>query len=156
MTAIDDLKKQRKVLQDCGLDKEARRLDGIIRDKEKELIAKKGEAREQRERLVRVMLLCFAAGDIATLCADALAETFDMLTYSWERKGGHELADIFREQAQEWNRCVQIVDGDGEHGDERVSMYYADMAEDMADRVLPVMRQVINEYMATPKGKRLF
>lgn len=150
-----DLEGKRKVLRDCGLIPESKKIDKLIRQCEQRIIELGEEARQQRKALARVMLLCFAAGDIATTCADTTADTFDELTFGWEKEGGNELADIFRQQAENWNKCVQVIDGDGEHGSEQVSAYYADMAEDLVGRVIPIMWEVIDEYMNTEKGKRL-
>ena len=152
---LHNMKVQRDVLRDSGLDREADRIDRLMRDQSKTIDSIKGEVLEARKQLVRHMLLCFAAGDIATDIADRMAEVFDSLTEGIDNKGGNELAQMFRDQADAWNRCVQMVDGDGEHGNERVSLYYSDIAEEIVEAVIPQVLAIIDRHMASEKGKRL-
>lgn len=152
---LHDMKVQRDVLRNSGLDREADRIERMMHDHNKTIDSIKGEVLEARKQLVRHMLLCFAAGDIATDIADRMAEVFDNLTEGIDNKGGNELAQMFRDQADAWNRCVQMVDGDGEHGNERVSLYYSDIAEEIVEAVIPQVLAIIDRHMATEKGKRL-
>lgn len=152
---LHDMKVQRDVLRNSGLDREADRIERLMRDQNKTIDSIKAEVMEARKQLVRHMLLCFAAGDIATDIADRMAEVFDSLTEGIDNQGGNELADMFRRQADAWNQCVQMVDGDGEHGDQRVSMYYSDIAEEICAKVIPDVLAIIDRHMATEKGKRL-
>ena len=152
---LHNMKVQRDVLRSSGLDREADRIERLMRDQNKTIDSIKAEVLEARKQLVRHMLLCFAAGDIATDIADRMAEVFDNLTEGIDNQGGNELAQMFRNQADAWNRCVQMVDGDGDRGNQRVSMYYADMAEEVVATVIPQVLAIIDKYMATDKGKRL-
>ena len=153
---LKKLREMQSVLERSGLDKEAKKLNQPIYQCNVRIKQLQDEALEQRKALVRELLLCFAAGDIATACADNVAGIFDKVTYGDIRKGGHALAEIFRHQAEQWNKCVQIVDGDGEeHGNTQISMYYADMAEKIVSTTLPVIYSIIDDYMNSEKGKRL-
>lgn len=149
------MKQQKQVLLDCGLDREAHVVQQRI-DHQHDIIADlKVAVMKQRAELVRHMLLAFAAADIATTAADKLAEAFDEHTVGYDNKGGKALADIIRNQANEWNECVQMIDGDGVSGNERVSMYYSDIAEEIVAKVIPDVLEIIDRHMATEKGKRL-
>jgi len=152
---LHNMKVQRDVLRSSGLDREADRIERLMRDQNKTIDSIKAEVLEARKQLVRHMLLCFAAGDIATDIADRMADVFNNLTEGIDNQGGNELAQMFRDQADAWNRCVQMVDGDGDRGNQRVSMYYADMAEEVVATVIPQVLAIIDKYMATDKGKRL-
>lgn len=152
---LHNMKVQRDVLRSSGLDRKADRIERLMRDQNKTIDSIKAEVLEARKQLVRHMLLCFAAGDIATDIADRMAEVFDNLTEGIDNQGGNELADMFRRQADAWNRCVQMVDGDGDRGNQRVSMYYADIAEEIVEAVIPQVLAIIDRHMATEKGKRL-
>ena len=152
---LHNMKVQRDVLRSSGLDREVDRIERLMRDQNKTIDSIKAEVLEARKQLVRHMLLCFAAGDIATDIADRMAEVFDNLTEGIDNQGGNELADMFRRQADAWNRCVQMVDGDGDRGNQRVSMYYADIAEEVVATVIPQVLAIIDRHMATEKGKRL-
>ena len=152
---VQRLKTIKDVLERSGLDTEASKIEQRIREHNKRIMELRSEALVQRKALVRAMLLCFAAGDIATTCADKVSETFDELTYGQDNEGGNALAQMFREQAEAWNQCVQMIDGDSEHGDDRVSMYYADIAAEIVDAVIPQVLAIIDRHMETEKGKRL-
>lgn len=146
---------QRDVLRDCGLEREAGIVEGKIREQNHRIDHLKAEVLEARKQLVRHMLLCFSAGDIATTIADRMAEVFDNLTDGIDNRGGNDLATIFRKQADAWNQCVQMVDGDGEHGNQRVSMYYSEIAEEICEAVIPQILAIIDRHMASERGKRL-
>lgn len=150
---LHQLRTQQKVFDECGLDKEADRLNYHIGKLIKQIDDKVKETQAQRRQLIREMLLAFAAGDIATACADHMEDIFKRLTFGREANGGKSLAKVFKMQADEWNRCVQMVDGMG-HND-AVSFLYSDMAEEIVNKVLPVMYEVIDTYMASEKGQKL-
>lgn len=155
LAEVQRLKTIKDVLERSGLDTEASKIEQRIREHNKRIMQLRSEALVQRKALVRAMLLCFAAGDIATTCADKVSETFDDLTYGQDNEGGNALAQLFREQATRWNECVQMIDGDSEHGDDRVSMYYADIAAEIVEAVIPQVLAIIDRHMASDKGKRL-
>lgn len=153
----DELVKVRDIqrtLERSGLDKEAKKLNPKIYELNVAIGRKKDEALEQRRTLIRRLFLCFAAGDIATAAADATAETFRKITFGREREGGIDFARIFAEQAEAWNKCVQIVDGDGAT-DVRISNYYADMAEEITDTILPQINSIIDRYVDADKGVKI-
>ena len=149
------MKQQKQVLLDCGLDREAHVVQQRIEHQHDIIADLKVAVMKQRAELVRHMLLAFAAADIATTAADKLAEAFDAHTVGCDNKGGKALADIIRHQADEWNECVQMIDGDGVSGNERVSMYYSDLAEEVVATVIPQVLTIVDKYMETEKGKRL-
>lgn len=147
------LEAQRDVLQRAGLEQEAKKLQKRINECVIKFKQAKEKAKQQRLVLVREMLLCFAAADLATVCCDKVSEAFDRVSYGEERKDGNAFAELFRLQAKELNKCVQLVDG--ECGDERVSFLYSDLAEEIIDKVMPMMYQVIDDCMASDRGKIL-
>ena len=147
------LEKIRDTFKDCGLEKEAFKIQQEINEVVKKQKVVKDKAKRQRLELVREMLLCFAAADVATVCCDKVGEIFDKNTYGEERTEGHAFAELFRLQAKELNRCVQLVDG--ECGDERVSYLYADMAEEIVDATMPIMYNIIDKYMSSEQGKKI-
>lgn len=147
------LEKIRETFKDCGLDKEAYNIQKEINkcvDKQAKTMKK---AKQQRLVLVRAMLLCFAGADIATECADKVAYAFDDVTYGQEKEDGNAFAKLFQLQAKELNKCVQLVDG--QCGDERVSYLYADMSEEINEKIIPIMYEIIDRYMNSEKGKKI-
>ena len=152
---IDRLHRQQEVLEKCGLEREARKLDSVLSEKHVTMNRLKEGVMKQRDDLVRHMLLAFASADIATTAADMLAAAFDQHTVGSDNDGGNELADIIRDQAHHWNEVVQMIDGDGTHGNERVSMYYSEIAEEICDAVIPAILDIVDRHMKTKRGKRL-
>lgn len=151
------LAEMRGVLESAGLGdgpqaQQARRQIADIDQRVRDL---QDQALEQRRLLVREMLLAFACGDIATVGADNLEACFKRHTLGQDQQGGVDLATIFKNQAKEWNRCVQMVDGDGDTPG-FVSEYYADMADEITDTVVPIIYDIIDKWMNTPKGLRTF
>ena len=69
---LHQLRTQQRVFDECGLDKEANRMNYHIGKLIKQIDDKVKETQAQRRQLIREMLLAFAAGDIATACADHL------------------------------------------------------------------------------------
>ena len=123
----------RDALERSGLDKEAWKIQLDINECVKKYKQAKDKAKLQRLMLVREMLLCFAAADVATVCCDKVSEVFDKITYGSERDDGNAFAELFRLQAKELNKCVQLVDG--ECNDDRVSYLYADMESEKGRKI---------------------
>ena len=150
---LEQMRKQEQVLRDCGLDIEASKMQQRINKMNAAIKDKVDEAMRQRSALVRVLLAAFAAGDIATTMADNLEEVFRSLAFGQDGEGGKAIAELFRMQAEEWNKCVQMVDGNGES--EHVSMYYSEIAEEIVATVVPAILGIIDKHMKTEKGRRL-
>lgn len=150
---LRQLRIQQDVLRKSGLDKESMRLEPYISDTLKEIKNKVDEALEQRKALIREMLLCFAAGDIATACADNVEQIFSKLAFGRDGEGGKAIAQLFHMQANEWNRCVQMVDGMGQN--DKVSMFYSQMAEEIVQKTIPVIYETIDRYMSSKEGEKL-
>lgn len=147
------LEAQRDVLQRAGLEQEAKKIQKKINECVIKFKQAKEKAKQQRLVLVREMLLCFAGADIATECADKVSYAFDDVTYGQEKEDGNAFAKLFRLQAKELNKCVQLVDG--QCGDDRVSYLYADMSEEINEKIIPIMYEIIDRYMNSEKGKKI-
>lgn len=150
---LENMRRAQQTLKDCGLDIEASKMQHKINKMNATIKDKVDEALRQRSALIRVLLAAFAAGDIATTMADNLEEVFRSLAFGQDGEGGKAVADLFRLQAEEWNKCVQMVDGNGES--EQVSMYYADMAEEIVGTVVPVIYKIVDKYMNSKDGEKI-
>lgn len=150
------LEKQRDVLQQCGLTKEARSIQKVITELNLKIKDYERLAKAQRIELVRQMFACFAVGDIATIAADNTESAFNELTYGRDKDDGKSFANIFRQQAKEWNKCVQMVDASltSNERDFGLSMFYSNMAEEIVDAVLPLVYKMIDEKINSKEGKR--
>lgn len=144
---------QRDVLIKCGLKKEAESLRNEINRCVVQLKDKENEAFEQRLMLVREMLLCFAASDLASVCADKVSDVFKRVSYGSEKSSGLDFAELFRQQSQQLNKCVQLVDG--QCNDSRVSYFYSDMADEVINATMPIIYEIVDRYMNSEKGKKI-
>lgn len=149
---LDKLREQKRVLQQCGLDAEAKKVQRIINEKENDRRAYEDQLNEERKIMAKQLLVCFAVCDIATSAADkfgALAHKLSRGLYG----NRNNFTDDIKKQAEAWNKIVQIIDSGGNM---KAAMLYADMAEEVCDRVFPVIEDVINKYINSPKGKQYF
>lgn len=147
------LEMQRDVLERCGLKKEASSLNNEINSCIIQIREKEKEAYRQRLMLVKEMLLCFAAADLATVCAEKVSDIFKKITFDSEKTNGLNFAQLFKERATELNKCVQLVDG--QCSDERVSYLYSDMADEVVNTTLPIIYEIVEKYMNSEKGKKI-
>lgn len=149
---LERMRGQKEVLVKCGLVKEAKALQAKINDAEITRRRIEDTANEERKEMARAMLLCFASCDLATIVADMFGEDMHRLTLGHYKKD-NDFSKSIREQANSFNKLVQTID-EGEH--EPLSMFYADMADEICTKVLPVMQEVIKKWCDTPKGQRYF
>ena len=96
------------------------------------------------------LLSVFAACDIATITVDNFEESIDV---DDRIEADTSFYELVKKQANEWNKIVQIIDGGRS---ESMSMLYADMAEEIADEVIPIIHKIIKKYQNSEKGKQLF
>lgn len=149
---LERMRDQKRILQQCGLDAEAKRVQRIINEKENERRAYEDQLNDERKIMAKQLLVCFAVCDLATTAADkfgALAHKLSRGLYG----NKNNFTDELRQQAEAWNKLVQIIDTGGNM---KAAMLYADMAEEICDRVFPLIEEVINKYINTPKGKQYF
>ena len=90
----------------------------------------------------------FAACDIATIALDNFGECLDTAT-----DADKAFAKLVQEQAEGWNKLVQLIDEGGKNNS--LSMFYAGMAEEIADAVMPTIYNIIQRYQSSEKGEQL-
>lgn len=146
------MREQKGVLISAGLDVEAKRVQQSINALERERRDLEDQLNEERRALVKCILLCFAAADIATEAADRFAEQLHK-TSRGLYGGDNSFSQKVRDQATAFNKLVQILD---EGDNEVISMHYAEMAERINAATMPVIMGIINETMNSPKGKRYY
>lgn len=149
---IDTMRSQKDVLLKCGLVKEAKALQERINEAEANRRQLEDTINEERRQMAQAMLLCFASCDIATTCADIFAEQMHSLSHGYYKKE-NDFSKSIAEQAQSFNRLVQTID-EGEH--EPLSLFYADMAEAITNKVIPIIQEIIKDYCNTSLGRRYF
>ncbi len=147
------IEQQRDVLERSGLHKEATLLQKVINSTNMKIKQCAENAKKQRLMLIREMFLCFVAADIATICADKAVDVFEKVTYGKEKSKGQDFAQLFKEQADEWNKLVQLVDCNGQNL--KLSLMYSDLADDAIAAAMPKIYDVIDKYMNSERGKSL-
>lgn len=142
----------RDVFENSGLHDAAKHMQSQINDKEMERKNLELQLNEERREMAFTMLVCLAACDVATVCAEDLAATMHRVS-----KGivgtTNDFSEAVKEQAKSFNILVQSVD---EGGNLALSNYYADIAEEVIAKVKPVMMSVIREHHNTARGRRYF
>lgn len=147
---IQRLRAQRDVLKTSGLDKEAKRVQQLINDKEIERRRLEDRLNDERRIMCAQICIAFAACDIATTAADDFDEV--MRKYGTSRADAvNSFSQAIREQASSFNKIVQVID-EAEHT--ALSLFYADMAEEITEAALAVAREIVAKYMNTEKGRR--
>lgn len=135
----------------AGLENEAKRnvlphINELVRQRD----ALEQELELQAKKIVMHLLSVFAACDIATITVDNFEESIDV---DDRIEADTSFYELVKKQANEWNKIVQIIDGGRS---ESMSMLYADMAEEIADEVIPIIHKIIKKYQNSEKGKQLF
>lgn len=149
---LDRMREQKRILQQCGLDREAKRLQEQINAKEQERRAYEDKLNEERREMVRGIRLALCACDFATICADEFGETTHRLSRGLYGRDNDFCEDI-RKCANEFNKVVQMIDTGGNI---KAAMYYAELAEIANERMKAVAKDVIKEWMEKGKGKQYF
>ena len=110
------------------------------------------EIENDRRRAAKYLLRCFVISDLGSEVADDFAEVMEEVSLGKEKKNENEFRELMRLQSDEWNRIVQFVD----KGTFEVSMYYAEMADEICSAVKNVMDEIIDKHMESHKGKKMF
>lgn len=136
-------------MRKAGLEREAK---VNVLPKINDLVRKRDDLERQLHEQGRViackLLGVFAACDIATIALDNFAECLDTAT-----EADKAFAKLVQEQADGWNKLVQLIDEGGQNNS--LSMFYADMAEEIADAVMPTIYNIIQRYQKSDKGEQL-
>lgn len=145
-------KEQYDVLKKCGLDREAKALLPKMRELEAQKLRLVEEIDKNRIIGAKALLMCFCAADVCTVCADDFADIEHKISYGMIGKD-NDFSAMMRGLASDFNRAVCMIDTGGS---EPLSYYYADMAEELVQRVKTVMSETIEEFMNTEKGRQYF
>ncbi|MGN1386431.1 MAG: hypothetical protein ACI4XS_07505 [Bacillus sp. (in: firmicutes)] len=149
---IKDLQEKYDVLKRCGLEDRAiehiqpkideakRRRDDLIK-----------EINRNKAIATKKLLMCLCAADLATYLADDFADTTEKISYGLKKKEQNSFAQQLRILAEQFNKVVCHIDG---IGNEAMSMFYADMAEECVDASTNVISDIVDRYMNTERGER--
>ena len=139
------------VMCKAGLEREARKkilptINALVAKRD----ALERELNARHEKIARGLLAVFAACDIATIAVDKF---HDAIVEGEATSADDALVGLIKDMADRWNEMVQIID---EGGCEQLSLYYADMAEEISDAVFPTIMEIIEKHQHTDVGKKLF
>lgn len=107
---------------------------------------------EMRRLSARTMLALFCVCDLATIMADKLGDNLQISTLG-EMDKDNGVSNSVKKLAEDFNKIVQLVDTAGH---EKMSMFYADMAEEFCDKALPILDEITEKYFDSTKGKQYF
>lgn len=154
---LTDIAKQRNLLINCGLDREADRLNGeIVR-----LNAKRKSLMEQIERdrqrlalyIPKILLLCDKLAEISSEFADEIRAVANTKT----KNNFSELIDKdiedTRKVMKQWEKAVVIID---EVNDKPLSFYFADMCEEFNKKLGNMLDDYLKELTENKQFKKFF
>lgn len=149
---IEQLTIQRDVLERSGLESAAKNAQdkiNLLQLKRKQL---ENELEDERRIMSKYMLVALVACDLLTEIADEFGKA--MHTYSHGFYAEHnELQAEIKEQADNFNKIVQSVDG---VGNEAMSVFYADMAEEAISESKPKIYETVEKFMKSANGRKYF
>ena len=142
------------VLKRSGLEREAKKkiLPEIanLNKKKLELIE---EIDINRRKATKQLLKCLCSADLATVCADEFAEIYEQISYGTIKKEDNSASKMLNDIAKQFNDFVCIID---KGGNDAVSYYYADMAEECISEANKAIDSVVEKWMKTKKGEQYF
>lgn len=154
---LSDIANQRNLLINCGLDREADKLNAEIvslNNKRKELIE---DIERGRQRLAlyipKILLLCDKLSELSSEFASEICKVQNTKT----KNNFSELIDKniedTRKVMKQWEKAVVIID---EVNDKPLSFYFADMSEEFSGKVGNLLEEYITELSKTKEFKKFF
>jgi len=154
----EDLRLRLELLKRMPHDKKEykRQKDEIIKEMNAltfDMESKMAEVYKQNYRVVQMMLMMFSGMDFVTRLYDEAADLFKAVTVGIKRDELLDFTKMCREVANKANEVVQIID---EAGNEMMSMAYAEMEDNIGERLLNELRQHVDDYGKSPAGRKYF
>lgn len=140
------------VFEKSGLTDAGKEMQRKINEKEIERKRLELKLNDERIEMSRALLVCLAACDVATSAADFFAEVMHRTSHGIYG-ADNDFSQQVREQANAFNKIVQNVD---EGGNYALSMFYSDIADEVVEKVLPIIKEIVDKYHKTEKGRRYF
>ena len=107
----------------------------------------------QNRRVVSALLLAFGMMDMVTTVLDDVADVFETLTIGEMQLHLGGFVGDCRRVAELANKVVVGIDSPGK---ESLSEAYAEMAEELVDRLKETAAEYIEAYSNTPSGRKYF
>ena len=154
---LTDIAKQRNLLINCGLDREADKLNAEIvslNNKRKELIENIERGRQRLALYIpKILLLCDKLSELSSEFANEICKVQNTKT----KNNFSELIDKnikdTRKVMKQWEKAVVIID---EVNDKPLSFYFADMSEEFSGKVGNLLEEYITELSKTKEFKKFF
>lgn len=154
---LTDIAKQRNLLINCGLDREADKLNAEIvslNNKRKELIENIERGRQRLALYIpKILLLCDKLSELSSEFASEICKVQNTKT----KNNFSELIDKniedTRKVMKQWEEAVVIID---EVNDKPLSFYFADMSEEFSGKVGNLLEEYITELSKTKEFKKFF
>ena len=154
---LSDIAKQRNLLINCGLDREADKLNSEIvslNARRKNLVEK---IEKDRQRLAlyipRILLLCDKLSELSSEFASEICKVQNTKTKNNFSELVDKSIEDTRKVMKQWEKAVVIID---EVNDKPLSFYFADMSEEFSGKVGNLLEEYITELSKTKEFKKFF
>lgn len=111
------------------------------------------EIYRQNHAVVSAVLTAFVCMDLVTAVMDDIGDTFNALTIGGMRTELAAFTAECRDVAAEANKVVTGIDAPRNDG---LSFAYAEIAEDIVDRLKEIIKERIEQYADSPQGRKYF
>lgn len=111
------------------------------------------DAMKQNHQTVRTMLTAFVLMDMICRGMDYVEETFKAITVGRKKDELVDFTKLCKIAAATANEVVKTID---KAGNERMSIAYANIEDDIGNRLFNELVDYIEQYSKTPEGRKLF
>ena len=142
------------VLKRCGREKEAKKeVLPIIEALQYDIMQLEREMHRNRVEAIKHLLKCLVSADLCTVFADNFGEVVQCISYGSMSKENNNVKNQLDILAKQFNRVVCGIDNPG---NEALSLFYSDMAEECVNECDKVITGIIERWMDTEKGRQYF
>lgn len=111
------------------------------------------EAMEQNRQVVKSMLTSFVLMDMICRGMDYIEQTFRSVTVGRKKNELIDFTKLCKIAAGTANEVVKTID---KAGNERMSMAYADIEDDIGEHLFNELLNYIEQYSKTTEGRKVF
>lgn len=111
------------------------------------------EAMQQNHQTVRAMLTSFVLMDMICRGMDYIEETFNAITVGRKKNELMDFTKLCKIAAATANEVVKTID---KTGNDMMAMAYAQIEDDIGNKLFNELVNYIEQYSKTPEGRKLF
>lgn len=111
------------------------------------------EAMEQNHKVMSTMLTSFILMDMICRAMDYIENTFKEITVGRKKDELVDFTKLCKIAAATANEVVVTID---KAGNEKISLAYANLEDDIGERLFNELLEYVEQYSKTPEGRKLF